>query len=369
MTTPDRSPTRITPREFIIASVSVHVLFFLLRFTYMWLDDVVRNVSNTFLPTLVEEGSGALGSVLLSIFVYMAWRRAPLRGDAAWRLAPGYLVLGVLLSIANTSFMWGSRSVAFPLLGLGDYDYGRMPLRYLMELPISLIGFATALTMIALTDEVRARRARLTQQLELERALAESQLRALRLQIQPHFLFNALNTISSQLHEDPVVADRLIGHLSDLLRASLRSTNGAEVPLRDELALLDDYAALMHARFGDRLDLDVESDSSLAEVLVPPVLLQPLVENAIRHGALERQGLARICVRITRSAGSLTLEVHDDGPGVVDGRDPLVTGTGLSTTSRRLLLLHGNAAHIQAGNDPSGGFLVRIALPISRARA
>ncbi len=364
MTTPDRTSTRITLREFLTASISVHVLFFLLRFTYMWLDDVVRAVSNTFLPTLVEEASGALGSALLSVFIYVAWRRAPLRGEHVWWRAIEYVVLGVLISFANTSFMWGSRSVAFPLLGLGEYDYGRMPLRYLMELPVSLIGFATVLTMIALTDEVRARRARQTQELELERALAESQLRALRLQMQPHFLFNALNTISAQLHEDPLVADRLIGHLSDLLRASLRSTHGADVPLREELALLDDYAALMHARFGDRLCLEVESDRSLADILVPPVLLQPLVENAIRHGGLE-QGQARIRVHIARDDGALTLQVHDDGPGVADGRDPLTTGTGLSTTVRRLALLHGSAARIQAGNDPSGGFLVRITLPIT----
>jgi len=365
VTTPDRTPTRITPREFIIASVSAHALFFVLRFTYMWLDDVVRGIPNTFLPRFVEEGSGALGSALLSWFIYLAWRRASLRGEHAWRRAAGYLALGVLISVANTSFMWGSRSVAFPLLGLGEYDYGRMPLRYLMELPVSLIGFATVLTVMALTDEVRARRARRTQELELERELAESQLRALRLQMQPHFLFNALNTISAQLHEDPLVADRLIGHLSDLLRASLRSTHGAQVPLREELALLDDYAALMRARFGARLCLAVESDHSLADVLVPSVMLQPLVENAIRHGGLERQGLARIRVHIARDAGALTLLVHDDGPGVPDGRDPLATGTGLSTTARRLELLHGSAARMQAGNDSGGGFLVRITLPLT----
>ena len=242
--------------------------------------------------------------------------------------------------------------------------YGRMPLRYLMELPVSLIGFATVLTMIALTDEVRARRARHTEQLELQRELAESQLRTLRLQMQPHFLFNALNTISAQLHEDPLVADRLIGHLSDLLRASLRFTHAVEVPLREELALLDDYAALMHARFGDRLSLSVESDRSLADVMVPPVLLQPLVENAIRHGGLETHGVARIRVHIARSSGALTVQVHDDGPGVAAGRDPLATGTGLSATARRLELLHGSAARIQAGNDPAGGFRVHITVPI-----
>lgn len=364
MTTPDRRSTRITPREFLIASASVHALFFVLRFTYMWLDDVVRGETGTFLPIFVEEATGAFGSLLLSGFIYLTWRWAPLRGLRAWQRAPGYLALGVLISIANTSFMWGSRSLLFPRLGLGTYDYGRMPLRYLMELPIALIGYATVLTLIALTDEVRARRERQTRALELERALVESQLRALRLQMQPHFLFNALNTISAQLHEDPTAADRLIGHLSDLLRASLRSAHGSQVPLREELGLLADYDALMQARFGERLRLSVDSDDALDDVLVPPVLLQPLVENAIRHGGLERAGTAHIRVRVVRVGEVLSLSVHDDGPGIADTRDPLTSGTGLSTTARRLALMHGALATLHAGNAPEGGFRVTVRLPI-----
>lgn len=357
------APTTITPREFIVWSAIAHAAFFVLRFTYMWLDDVVREESGTFLPRFVEEASGSVGSYLLSWFVYLAWRAAPLRAPHLWTRLPAYLGLGLVLSAANTSFMWGTRTLLFPPLGLGAYDYGRMPLRYLMEAPGALLGFATMLAALALADEILRRRHQETTRLELERALAESQLRSLRLQLQPHFLFNALNTISEQLHEDPAAADRLIGRLSELLRASLRSADGSAVPLRDELALLDAYADLMRARFGARLTITVDAPQELTDALVPPVLLQPLVENAVRHGGLERAGTARVTVTVRRDDAQLTLRVHDDGPGIADGRDPLTAGTGLSTTARRLALMHGEAARIEAANAAEGGFAVTITLP------
>lgn len=355
--------TAIVPRDFIVWSAVAHAAFFVLRFTYMWLDDLVRGESGTFLARLIEEGSGSLGSFLLSGLAYLAWRAAPLRAPHLWTRLPGYLGLGLLMSAANTSFMWGTRTLAFPLLGLGAYDYGKMPLRYLMEAPGALIGFASMIAVLALADANLRRRHQETTRLELERALAESQLRALRLQLQPHFLFNALNTISAQLHDDPAAADRLIGRLSDLLRASLRTTDGSAVPLRDELALLDAYAELMRARFGARLSITVDAPHELADALVPPVLLQPLVENAVRHGGLERDGTARVTVTARRSAAQLTLRVHDDGPGITNGRDPLTAGTGLSTTARRLALLHGDAAHLDAANAAEGGFAVTVTLP------
>jgi len=359
----DDSATTISPREFVLWSAVAHAAFFVLRFTYMWLDDVVRKETGTFLPRLIEEGSGSLGSYLLSWFVYLAWRAAPLRAPHLWGRLPAYLGLGLLLSAANTSFMWGTRTLLFPLLGLGAYDYGRMPLRYLMEAPGALLGFASMLALLALADEILRRRHQETTRLELERALAESQLRALRLQLQPHFLFNALNTISAQLHEDPAAADRLIGRLADLLRASLRSTDGSAVPLRDELTLLEAYADLMRARFGARLTIAVDAPGDVHDALVPPVLLQPLVENAVRHGGLERDGTARVTVTVRRHDARLTLRVHDDGPGIANGRDPLTAGTGLSTTAHRLALLHGEAARIEAANATEGGFAVTITLP------
>ncbi len=352
-----------TFRDFVRVSALVHAAFFVLRFTYVWLDDVVREDHTTFLPRFIEEGTGSFGSFALSGFVFLAWRRAPLRGSAFWRRVPAYLLLGLALSAVNTSFMWASRSVIFPLAGLGTYDYGRMPLRYLMEAPSALIGFAMMLGALWLGEEIVERRRQATAQSELERALAQSQLHSLRLQLQPHFLFNALNTISAQLHEDPRGADRLIGRLADLLRVSFRATDRVTVPLHEELALLDAYAELMRARFGRRLDLRIESDPAAADAVLPPLLLQPLVENAVRHGALERSGHARIALGVRVSGDHLVVTVQDDGPGVPPGRDPMASGTGLSTSARRLALLYGGSAHLTAHNLAGGGFEVRITLP------
>jgi len=340
-----------------------HAVFFVLRFTYTWLDDVVREDHGTFLPRFVEEFTGAFGSFLLSGLVYLAWQRAPLRGASLWRRLPGYLLLGLALSAANTSFMWASRSLLFPPLGLGAYDYGRMPMRYLMEAPSSLMGLAMILGALWLAEEIAERRRQAVAHADLERALAESQLRSLRLQLQPHFLFNALNTIAAQLPEDPRAADRLIGRLSELLRASLKASDAMLVPLRDEVALLDAYADLMRARFGSRLRLQIVTSGASGDLLVPPLILQPLVENAVRHGGLEREGHARIEVHVEAVDRRLTLRVADDGPGAPPGRDPLATGTGLSTTARRVALLFGADASCSAGNAEHGGFEVNLDLP------
>lgn len=372
------SPTTDAPflrdlRSFLRFSFVVHAAFFVLRFTYMWLDDVVRFEPGTFWPRCIEEGTGSLGSFLLSGAVYVAWKRAPLVAPFIWRRAPGYVLLGVAISAANTTFMWGARSLLFPLAGLGAYDYGRMPLRYAMELPGALIGFATMLAIIALATEVHGRQQRAVRESALERALATAQLQAVRTQLQPHFLFNALNTIAARVHDDPAQADTLISQLAELLRASLQAHHATQVPLREELELLEAYVQLMRARFGERLTVTVNTAPGVHNVPVPPLLLQPLVENAIRHGGLEQAGQVRIVVTIARlitgAAEQIAMTVADNGPGMPAGRDPLRSGTGLSSSVERLSLLYGSAASLHAGNAPAGGFHVRVEVPAQSGRA
>lgn len=364
---PAPASSLVTARQFLVATSVLHGVGFVLRFAYLWLDDVVRDESGTLLTRFLEEATGGFGAFVMSWTFYAAWRAAPMRGERAWRRAPALVALGVLASVANTSWMWGSRALIFPLAGLGDYDYGRMPLRYLMEAPQSLLGSAVLVGMLALMDEVSHRRARAAAAAELERTLLATQLQNLRLRLQPHFLFNALNTISATVHEDADKADALIGRLSELLRASLQGTEAKQVTLTEELVLLQAYVDLMRARFGERLRVDLDVDPATGGVLVPPFLLQPMVENAVRHGGLERSGRASVQVSARQAGGTLTLVVEDDGPGMPDGREALSSGTGLSSTARRLSLLHGAAALIVAGNRSGGGFSVRVTLPATTA--
>jgi sensor histidine kinase YesM len=225
-----------------------------------------------------------------------------------------------------------------------------------------------ALHVHAALEEARARDLRAAR---VEGSLARAQLRNLRLQLQPHFLFNALHTISAVMYEDPAAADEMLDQLAELLRASLRTAQADEVPLGEELALLERYLAIQRARFGERLAVALELEPGTDSLLVPSLFLQPLVENAIRHGNAERAGRGAIAVRARRDDGRLVLEVEDDGPGpapaVAAGSRPGPAGLGLAATAERLQLLYGDAQSFSAGPGAGGGFLVRARLPLRSA--
>jgi two-component system LytT family sensor kinase len=195
---------------------------------------------------------------------------------------------------------------------------------------------------------------------QLEARLAETRLQLLRMQLQPHFLFNTLNTISELVHEEPETADRMISRLSQLLRETLRSGDQPFVSLARELELLDSYIDIQRTRFGDRLQVTIDSHADALTAAVPSLLLQPLVENSIRHG-LARTGTGRIEVRARRNGSRLLLEVQDDGKGLTPA--PEREGIGLGNTRARLETLFGSAFTFEVTNVPSGGTLVSMAIP------
>jgi signal transduction histidine kinase len=336
-----------------------------LRFTYMYFDDVARREVDTFAQRLIEESTGAYAAGLLFVgVVAFAWRY-PLDRPGARKRIPAHLAAMVVYSVAHTTLLLFSRRAIFSLAGMGAYDYGYLPARYVMELGEDVISYASFVAIITLYRYYRTTRQREIRTAQLERGLAQAELRSLRLQLQPHFLFNALNTISSTMYDDPRSADRMIGQLSHLLRLSLRTSSAQEVPLRDELEVLDGYLGLMRARFGSRLRANVDADTETLDALVPSLVLQPLVENAIRHGNASHAAGGTIDVRVTRVGEMLHLEVSDDGPGVALGSDVFGKGVGLSATRDRLRLLYGDAHRFDARNAGLG-FAVSIALPYRR---
>ena len=348
----------------------------LLLFLYHYLAALAAREPRTPLAPFIEELTGAFVGGLLFFPIRWLARRLPLTARDWPRRLPVYLLSLPVFGFAATTLMWGLRSALFPLAGLGAFDYGVMPLRYLMELPLQVIWIGILVAAIhgfAVLDAARARELRAAR---LESSLARSQLRNLRLQLQPHFLFNALHTVSAAMYDDPAAADEMLDQLAELLRASLRTAQDDEVPLGEELALLDRYLAIQRARFGDRLAVSIQVEPGADSLLVPSLLLQPLVENAIRHGKAERAGRGAIAVRAHREDGSLVLEVEDDGPGAAGGpvlagnrgaAGVAVRGIGLSATAERLQLLYGDAQTFSAGAAPAGGFLVRAALPARHA--
>jgi two-component system, LytTR family, sensor kinase len=200
----------------------------------------------------------------------------------------------------------------------------------------------------------------------LEHSYSEARLNALRMQLDPHFLFNALNTISSHVERDPKLTRRMIEHLGDLLRMSLESKDRQEVPLAEELAFLEHYLEIQKIRFGDQLRVVMDIAPEVKYAAVPSMFIQPLVENAIRHGISRRAAGGTLVVRAKPLGDRLEIRVMDDGVGLPLGwtlEDS--EGLGLSITRQRIAGLHPNgASRFVVKNRAEGGTEVEVSLPL-----
>ena len=197
---------------------------------------------------------------------------------------------------------------------------------------------------------------------QLQARLDQARLQALRLQLQPHFLFNTLNTITALVHRDPPSAERMVTGLSELLRVSLGNAGEQEVRLDRELEVLRHYIDIQLVRFSDRLSVRFDIDPAAREAMVPSLLLQPLVENAIKHGITPRVAAGHLNIVVRRRLDTLTLEVADDGVGT-RGSQPLSEGVGLGNARARLASLYGSQQRLDAGGRAGGGFTVTIEIP------
>jgi len=200
----------------------------------------------------------------------------------------------------------------------------------------------------------------------LEKNFSEARLNALRMQLDPHFLFNALNTISSQVERDPKLARRMIEHLGDLLRLSLESKDRQEIPLSEEMAFLEHYLAIQKIRFGDHLRIETQIAAEVKYASVPCLFVQPLVENAIRHGISRRASGGTVIVSARRDGNRLEIRVIDDGVGLPAGWTlENCGGVGLSVTRQRVAGLYPEGETSFAVNRrASGGTEVAISLPL-----
>jgi len=236
-------------------------------------------------------------------------------------------------------------------------------------LKVGLIADALPyLTVAVAAHAIDARTRVYERDLEAERVrsqLAESRLEALTAQLQPHFLFNTLQGISTLITHDPAAADAMLSDLSDLLREVLRGSERREVTVDEELRVLESYLSISRRRFGDRLTVKVARNADVGRALVPFFVLQPLVENALHHGVGSHAGPANVTVAARREKDRLVLTVEVDGPGVNaadSGR-----GIGLANTRERLSGLYGEAQRLELGRTTDGGFAVRVELPFHEA--
>jgi two-component system, LytTR family, sensor kinase len=237
--------------------------------------------------------------------------------------------------------------------------------RYPMEFSNDLLSYSVIVLVYYFFERLRIAQAQQLAAAELHAKLAQAQLENLRLQLQPHFLFNTLNTISSVMYEDVPAADAMLTQLSELLRLTLRTANSHEIPLAQELEITRLYLQIMQKRFESNLRVTYSVDAALENSLVPQLILQPLVENSLRHGLKDGGAGIDISIGAQRENGSLILKVADTGAGLgVQGADAAVShGVGLANIRGRLEQLYGPDQEFGIANRATGGAEVTLRVP------
>jgi hypothetical protein len=317
---------------------------------------------------LMELG-GLLPWVVLAPMVLSMSRRVQRARPGAWRFVAGHL-LGMVLVFVPYWCILRCIGLVWRCVTSG-WHAGQ--LAALMPTKLNLLGgflnvpFVYFLILLGAEamKHAEARRDEEVQAGRLARQLSDARLALLQRQLHPHFLFNALQAISTLLHRDPATADRLLVRLSDLLRALLEDASGQTLSLRTELELTRKYLDIEQARFGDRLTIDWRVDESLLDVQVPSLIVLPLVENAIRHGLSPKVGPGRLTIGALCNGPLLILTVDDDGRGA---HLPLRGGLGVGNTRERLVALYGERAALDIDTAPDAGFRARIQMPVHEAR-
>lgn len=344
---------------FLLANVNA-----LLNFSVIVSTILVEGGKPDILLHTIFELTGSYSFFSLTPLMLILFDKLPLKKEKLWIRIPLYFLAAGCLGVMHTTIMYVSRSLIFDLAGWGAYEYGYFPYRVLMETLKLLLGFWVLFGVYNLLKINKERQAEQLRALQLEEELTKNRLQTLQAQINPHFLFNTLNMISSTMYEDIQSADKMIANLSDLLRISLKNNPEETISLRKEIEILNLYLEIMKERFKNKLEIVLHIDESTNKALVPSFLLQPLVENSIKHG-METLNLLKIEITSIFEKNNLVLSIKDNGPGMKDiSKNILNNGIGLSNTYERLQKLYGNNFEFSWENLESGELLMKIVLPL-----
>jgi len=303
----------------------------------------------------------AVWAILLPV-AFATLDRLPLRCGVRVKHLLGWIATAFVFGAAHAVLSWPLIHLAANLLGIPAQVLSAPELRLTKLAFDDVENFNLVVFAYVALQWIHRGRAERGRAREVEQSLRDARLHALALELQPHFLFNTLNGIAALVRSDPKTAERMVVSLSDLLRLTLESGKAGQLPLRDELRQLELYLGLQQMRHGSRLSVRQEVPSELEPARVPPMLLQPLVENALSHGIGGRPGPGTLSLRAWREGDRLWLAVEDDGVGIpADG--PTREGVGLSNTRARLAALYPDDHEFRIERRPEGGTRVLIRVP------
>jgi hypothetical protein len=263
-------------------------------------------------------------------------------------------------TIAMICVRWGANLGQISFSQLFSAGFVRSPFSFDILCYGTIMAVESSVRYYRRVEKNKIRSAKLSSQ------LGRARLQALKMQLHPHFLFNALNSLSELMQEDPAAAEHMIENLEKFLRLTMKSNHVLEIPFEEELEFLKCYLAIEHVRFQNRLNIKMEIEPQILKVRVPNLVLQPLVENAIRHGIAPRKTAGQIEIKASRKNGMLMVSIQDNGPGLNRSqRKVFQGGLGLSNTRERLSQLYGNDHRFEMINAPEGGLLVTLEIPVT----
>jgi signal transduction histidine kinase len=307
---------------------------------------------------------------VLALLIFCLGRRVRFERAHWVRTLAFHAAASLIVATAHIAFVSSVRVLLQTLWGLHPEWWASFHEAFFRtidtELPVywALLGFQHAI------DYYRESRARAVAAAHLETRLVEAQLQALQRQLHPHFLFNTLHAISALVHRDPDRADQMIERLSDLLRVTLYKVGVQEVRLAEELDYLRTYLAIQQVHFGDRLHVTWSVEADALDALVPNLLLQPLVENAVTHGLAPRREGGTLSIAAENRGSRLLVRVGDDGVGMTTGTlDAANQGVGVTNTRARLARLYGEEARLTFETSPGQGVVATVELPFRPADA
>jgi two-component system, LytTR family, sensor kinase len=326
-------------------------------------------LSSNFLGRSVTWGEAISDSLedwyvygVLSLPVVWLARRFPPERGSRWITAGIHLAAALLFSLAYIlvrTFVGESDGwITGESASFGEIFHPLL----VRTFPFNLLVYGVILSVSHALDYYRKYHERTVQTLELGKHLTEARLQALLHQLKPHFLFNTLNGIASLMHTDVDAADRMLVRLSELLRITMAHTGAPQTTLREEIAFLERYLDIEKIRFRNRLEVTIAIDNEAIDAQVPSLILQPMVENAMRHGVEPHARMGRIELKGSQFDGNLVLTVSDNGSGIPpDGLKR--EGIGIANTRARLAELYGARQKFELVNMPEGGLCVRITIP------